>query len=157
MKYLFLDIDGVLNHLNWYIRRDDPNRQDNALLGEEYYPLGEFDPECVGRVNEVVSSTGARIVLSSSWRLDGKERMAEIFGAVGLPTDFDMTPVFRNRIRGEEIAAFLSEHPCDRYVIVDDDSDMLPGQMANFVKCPYETGFDSQRAAEAVRILGTEL
>ena len=40
-KYLFLDIDGVLNHKDWY---KNINKYD--------YKRREFDPECVNRVKK---------------------------------------------------------------------------------------------------------
>lgn len=49
MKVLFLDIDGVLK--------------------EEDF-RAEFKDECFARLKKIVDSTGAEIILSSSWRID---------------------------------------------------------------------------------------
>lgn len=47
MKIIFLDIDGVLN------RHGDGK---------------DFEPECVANLNRVLTATGAKLVISSTWR-----------------------------------------------------------------------------------------
>src|SRR4029077_8535713 len=59
MKVIFLDIDGVLN-------RCDTQRP--PLTHQEPLPI-PIAPECMGRLNQLVAETGAKIVISSSWRL----------------------------------------------------------------------------------------
>lgn len=44
-KYLFLDVDGVLNSVSWY--RAEWNK-------DHVYPQGDFDPKCVEIVNRIV-------------------------------------------------------------------------------------------------------
>lgn len=48
-KYLFLDVDGVLNSVSWY--RAEWNK-------DHVYPQGDFDPKCVEIVNRIVKETG---------------------------------------------------------------------------------------------------
>jgi hypothetical protein len=81
---------------------------------------------------------GCRIVVSSTWRLncatpdnDGSE-LGQKLGEHGL-RNFLFRPSWRTpsggQCRGEEIAAWLKAHPeITDYMIIDDDSDMLPGQ-----------------------------
>jgi hypothetical protein len=52
MKILFLDIDGVLN--------------DNTFNAAA--ESSTLDPAAVARLNQVLRTTGAKLVLSSSWR-----------------------------------------------------------------------------------------
>ena len=59
MKLIFLDYDGVMNTPK-YIR-------DNI----ERYHRDPIDTPHVEILNEIVEETGALIVLSTSWRLDG--------------------------------------------------------------------------------------
>ena len=82
-KYLFLDIDGVLNHDEWF-------ESENYKKHQENWKKSMFDPECVARVNKILEATGAKLVVSSSWR--SMSDLKEIFEGVGLPTDFDITP-----------------------------------------------------------------
>ena len=162
MKYLFLDIDGVLNHEEWYRDRSPKYKYD-------FWWENCFDPECVKRVNKILQETGAELVISSSWRLD--TNLKQYFEKVGLPTTFDRTPIVYKEDdgwadRGEEIEAFISFHPCDNYVILDDDMDFTEDQIQNhFVHCcaDYtqafkeahvgETGLTELKMKEAINIL----
>lgn len=60
-KYLFLDVDGVLNSDEWY--HEEWNK-------DHVYPQGDFDPKCVEIVNRIVKETGCKVVVSSSWRAE---------------------------------------------------------------------------------------
>ena len=55
----------------------------------------------------------------------------------------------------KEIDKWLSEHPeVDKYVILDDDTDMLPKQISFFVKTnPYEDGLNVECKDKAIEIL----
>lgn len=168
MKYLFLDIDGVLNHEDWYVHKLDPAVR--AAFTEFWQDC--FDPACVKRVNEILAATGANLVVSSSWKID--KRLGDYFAKVGLPTEFLTTPNIHREDefgmpvwvdRGEEVEAFLKDHPCDTYVILDDDTDFLEDQMSHFVHCcpifveaykeghPGETGLTERKKLEAIKIL----
>ncbi len=67
MKIIFLDIDGVLNHMYWL-------KKMKGVEGDKKF----FDPDCVRRLNTITDKTGAKIVLSSSWRIGKtKEQLKE--------------------------------------------------------------------------------
>lgn len=163
MKYLFLDIDGVLNHEKWY--REHVNDHRDSF--KEWWEAC-FDPECVDRLNKILEETGARLVVSSSWK--GDRELKRYFEKVGITTDFDITPNlhFNGRWpdRGDEINEFLKTHPCDNYVIIDDDFDFTEEQKQNhFVHCCCdflqafqechvgETGLTELKMKEAIIIL----
>jgi len=59
MKVVFLDIDGVLNH--------SAVRHTALPTSEEPLPI-PIAPECMVRLNRLIAETGAKIVISSSWR-----------------------------------------------------------------------------------------
>ena len=141
-KYLFLDIDGVLNHDEWFESHEYRNNQAN-------WKVSMFDPKCVERVNKILQDTWAELVVSSSWR--SMSDLEEIFEGVGLPFKFHRT-LYADQIypdldpirdiwndderywRGAEIKHFLDNHPCESYVILDDDCDMLDEQLDNFIQ-----------------------
>lgn len=130
-KYIFLDIDGVMNHERWLHQAHLKN-----LSSPEFW----FDPVCVDRLNKILFETGAKLVISSSWRSDPK--LKEQFQQVGIHSDFDRTiSMWQSRqlgytIRGEEIDHYLKEHGIDvhsrhQYIILDDDNDFTPWQRKN--------------------------
>lgn len=108
-RVVFLDIDGVLAP----IRRWDR--------------YGDLDPACIRVLNEIVAGAGADVVVSSTWR-HGKTvtELQEMLVAAGFTgCVIDKTPVGAlGDDRGEEIAAWLAEHPVGGYVIIDDHGDM---------------------------------
>lgn len=61
MKVIFLDIDGVLNYTKWYTNERNPGN----LHGQE----GDLDPLCVDRIIRICEETGAKVVISSDWRI----------------------------------------------------------------------------------------
>ena len=64
MKVIFLDIDGVLNtHESATTLRESFVERGADLMG-----FNRFDKNCVARVNRITDETGAKIVISSSWR-----------------------------------------------------------------------------------------
>jgi len=59
VRVIFLDIDGVLNHCD--------TRSAISPTAAEPLPI-PIAPECVVRLNRLIAETGAKIVISSSWR-----------------------------------------------------------------------------------------
>lgn len=131
MKVIFLDIDGVLNVMH----------QDR----DEYGAI--FHENFVDNLARIVKETGAKIIISSSWRHSGLQRMLDMWEFRKLPGEvIGITPDLWRRIEGEdfhermqrghEIQAVLDHKPeITNYVILDDDNDMLPSQRGNFVWC----------------------
>ena len=108
-RVIFLDIDGVVAP----IRRWDR--------------YGDLDPACIRVVNEIVASGDADVVVSSTWRhgrtVEELQAMLEAAGFTGRV--LDKTPNGPPGAgRGEEIAAWLADHPVDGYVIIDDHAGM---------------------------------
>jgi len=155
MKVIFLDIDGVLNVI--------PQGHDNhgAIFHQHF----------IDNLKYIIDSTNAKIVISSSWRLSGLQAMlamwedrslcGEIIGVTGYRKDLDCF----SKQRGTEIQEYVDKHPeIERYVILDDDGDMLPHQWENnFVMCSenfdhedkvdYGYGLTKKCAEKAISIL----
>lgn len=66
-RVIFLDIDGVLFSETWSRTETYRNR---PAFTEDWirYQMAGLDPACVERLNRIVEATGARIVITSSWR-----------------------------------------------------------------------------------------
>jgi hypothetical protein len=165
LKYIFLDIDGVLNSFTWYsenIATVPLDKRKTMTLEER--DLLQFDPAAVALLEDIVVrlAPDVRIIVSSTWRR--LHPLSEIRGfilkkggdkASGVITD--KTPYFPNKIRGEEIKWFVDQflEPGDTYVILDDDSDMTPEQKAStFVHTDNLTGLLPEHVEKVLTILG---
>ena len=160
-KYLFLDIDGVLNSEDFYIdcyksEKDPKYASDRICTDTEIHPdyTGNIDQTAVRMIRKIVSETGCKVVLSSSWRSDSiapdelKKMGIEICGT---------TPYDYERFRGREIQKFLESHPCETYCILDDDSDMLDEHRSNFVQTNPSHGLTDDDTEKVIGILGNTL
>lgn len=134
MKVIFLDIDGVLNVI--------PEGRD------EFGSL--FHPHFVVNLKEIIEKTGAKIVMSSTWRMAGLTKVQTMWQIRDLPGEIiDITPCcsqlmrknnlqhYDNIERGHEIQDWLDQNQVDSYCIIDDDKDMLPDQLPFFVRTDH--------------------
>ena len=178
MTIIFLDIDGVLNSNLWYYKRMSQNI-------EKDYPLSEFDPDAIKRLNKILLETGAKIVVSSSWRSGHtNETMQKLLTDVGVIGEVvGLTPSFRGMItdyttpRGCEIdwwlkkeglfqrinwseekqMEFIEKAKVKNYIILDDDSDMLYKQREHFVKTDNMVGLTDEDVDKSIMILKKNL
>ena len=145
MKAIFLDFDGVITiPPRWYLKADK-----------------------IKYIKRIVDETGAKIIVSSSWRMDTVEetRKNMIYKEKRCPRNkmlywlidniYDVTPwVGLGNGRGGEIQQWLNDHPeFDNYVILDDDHDMWDSQMYHFVQTNYEDGITEVETIRAIKVL----
>lgn len=161
MKIIFLDIDGVLNtgiyatHFFDIVKHFGLTRKEGVDIrhGMRDQFGSHFDPRPVQLLKYIIEQTGAKIVISSTWRHSGEETMKLMWEMRDLPGEvIGITPTM-NTDRGEEIEFYLKENQADSYVIIDDDRDMLPEQLNNFVKTDGEYGITLLDANMAIEIL----
>lgn len=154
-RVLFLDVDGVLNN--------------EGVFKDRRFGYMPLDHLCIERLHNVIRETGCKIVLSSAWREVERLEKAldanlvfEVYNGLGSdPLQVRHSDRSTRRLngdayngRGSEIAEWLSRHPeVDGYAIVDDDGDMLPGQMSRFVQTTFDTGLADEHAARLIAIL----
>ena len=146
MKVIFLDIDGVLNSREYDARC--------ALTGSD---LMRPDPKLVVRLLAAIQPFDAKIVLTSSWRLDKTIQWP-------FPV-YDVTPRV-DGTRAEEIKAWLKgtgecaemvscvDPKCvnvDAFVILDDEPDAGIGFGDRFIQTDPRTGLTAE---DADRIVG---
>ncbi len=151
LKVIFLDFDGVLNSAKY-------------LLGCVDCGMA-IDPTRMVLLRRIIDATGAKIVLSTSWREHWSKDLINcdntgvlinrIFSKYGLHI-FDKTPELHER-RETEIKSWLDTHSeVESFVVLDDmllNADYLKG---HFVKTSnYFDGLDETDVQKATEILNS--
>lgn len=137
MKVIFLDVDGVLN-----------SSQDGFTI-----KLGTS--KHLELLKQIVGSTNAKIVLSSSWRISDKtklfiENKLKEYGMSIMGSTPDL-----GSSRGEEIKSWLRETNdfIESFVILDDDSDMDEYTRTKLVQTNRDIGLQETDVLKAIKIL----
>lgn len=148
MKLIFLDIDGVVVTRKEVLK---PIVQIGPRCGHE------LNKESVSLLNQLCDETGAKVIISSTWRQI--HQLADIrghFKNYGATFEIvDKTPKMCMYERGDEIAKFLENVKVDSFVIIDDDSDM--GHLIDkLVKTSFDTGFTKTHLQKAEDILNAK-
>ena len=158
MKIIFLDIDGVLNSEMYEASRKDD-------CGDGYIDLSR-----VKLLADIVNATGAKIVLTSSLRLewekasercgsDGKY-INQCFDRYGLSI-MDKTPYFSLFTeRRKEILSWISNHrsEVESFVILD-DKNYGWGELSGRVvfTAPLSYGLEEEHVQKALELLSTQI
>ena len=150
-KVLFLDYDGVVNIAMW---NEKGSRctfnfpRDNKV--------NHF--QAVQWVSEFCQKCEYDIVVTSTWRLD--DNYKECLENGGLRNTIKIlgrTDDMWELSRGDEIAAYLKDHPeIKYYIIVDDENDMLPEQQSHFVQTDTDRGFGRPEFEQCLQIFATD-
>ena len=171
-RYLFLDIDGVLNTIrysNYLIDHDEDEVDEDGAL---------FDPEAVNNLACITEKVpDVKIIISSTWRLKGWEWMLRLWKKRKLPgaiysftpvlevvcfvdkiNQIDTTSVYPIGTRGLEINEWLRNNASlnifsYKYVILDDDKDLLLRQQDNFILTDPFYGITKETVVKALEIL----
>ena len=116
MKVIFLDVDGVLNCV-------DSTSQCRGFVG--------IDDKRVIKLRAIVEATGAKIVLSSTWKHDWEPKNKDDQNEYGNYLDrklkrqrlvaIDKTYESDGMKRGEGILAWVSAHNVESFIILDDE------------------------------------
>ena len=154
MKLIFLDIDGVLNDEKFY-----KNRRYNKFINNKY---NNINYKKVKLINNICDKTGAKVVISSSWRINMTvEELQELFvffhGKFEVIGKTPMHGVLGNR--GIEINEFLDTYGKENvegYVIIDDDTDIQSNQLSNFVNTCYRKGITKKDCKKSIKILNSK-
>lgn len=138
-KYIFLDIDGVLNSMDWF----EQNKYSKGYT--------EINPDKVKLLKEIVDHTDAKIILSSTWRClaardDEPEHemytyLKNSLKEFGLSIS-DQTPYIQQN-RPQEIKAWLENNTNedDRFVSLDDDYSYETYKECGIEECLVKTSF----------------
>jgi hypothetical protein len=169
-KIVFLDIDGVLNSELYHksARYVDCAEED----AKDWFKrsIVDIDPEAIQFLNNLLASTGAKVVITSTWRRSStQEELQRLLNARGFTGEIiSVTPVFNSdtHVRGNEILCWVNNnrellgcyyYEFRNYVILDDDSDMLYWQKDNFILVDGYVGLTPKNCYKAVRILNSNI
>ena len=151
-KYIFLDFDGVINTQN-----------------------DKFDKNAMANLRRLLEKTDAKVVISSTWRLQGMEYIQQLWQehhmqgeVIGLTPSCNSTN-FSNvdgqeewqglhGCKGLEIAEWLRLNAKEpyHYVILDDEEDILFNQREHLVKVDGSKGLNKADVRVAIQILNTK-
>lgn len=126
MKVIFLDIDGVLNTQETFIK-----------WKEKYKKTGIYDLEIdeyrIKYLKDIIDRTKAKIVLSSSWRYFFKKEnnliipknsegveLCEMLKKYDIEI-YDITKKNEYLTREEQIKAWINENNADSFIVIDDE------------------------------------
>ena len=154
MRLIFLDFDGVLNSQFWYVRTNGSRGRD------------DLDTDAIGFLNNLIAATDAKVVVSSTWRLNRTvEELQAILDRNGFKGEVvGKTKDLRGEgcLRGNEIRCWIEDNPTmlggraswdySDYVIFDDDSDMLYWQKDNFIHIDPYAGLTPNSVFRAKKI-----
>lgn len=124
---------------------------------------GQFDPQAVALLNELLEAIDAQIVLTSSWRSNfDLQEMNELFSKVGICRSIiSYTPNLNSGhgyiTRGNEILKWCLDNESvtkckadkyEDYLILDDHADFLLSQSNNFFQTDAAFGLTAELVEE---------
>lgn len=167
MKIIFLDFDGVLNTEAW-----QRHCMAHGLPTEDGFgPV--FDPEAIANLKAIVDAVpDIGIVITSSWKWEGEEKMKQLWQERGLPghlagiapdyiPDLDdnaIDEILRGKrpvVRGADIRYWQELNNATEcpYVIFDDIPDFFPEQQAHFIQTDPHVGITRENAKTTIDLL----
>lgn len=164
MRVIFLDCDGVLNSQKFFKEDGNVRTMSHGLS----FGASQLDPKALALVDQLVEQSGAKIVISSSWRhlWDVPEIIAmfESRGFKNIDAIIGKTGNSTTDHRGTEVQEFLDlererkevddQHdPITSYVILDDTDQFDTNQRQNFVRTNPQVGLTPADVKRALNIL----
>lgn len=155
VKILFLDFDGCLN-----------NHEALFKYKEEPFPYSHLDPKLIGYLNQIIEQTGAKVVISSSWRfLYDFKKLEEILILRGFkgevigetPKLYPEDPDDDKFQRRDEIKSWLEDNEdfgggIESFVIIE-DYELMKGLEKHLIKTKSSIGLTFSHVKKAVKIL----
>lgn len=135
-KILFLDYDGVVNLPMWL---PDGSRCKYNFPGDN--SVNGF--QACQWISELCEKHGYEIVVTSTWRLHPNYQKCLRNGGLRPTVNvLGATPYMSEKTRGDEIRAYLEQHPeVTHYIIVDDENDFYMYQQDHLIRTNEFYGF----------------
>lgn len=138
-KYLFLDIDGVMNSV-----------ADNDLDGD-------ICERNILLLKQIVDKTNCTIIISSAWRkmTNRYNNMCHKLCSYGIEV-YDKTPSIYEGNRGDEIKSWLKSNniePIEELTFAVLDDDKVPDMENHLVKTDYMYGLQQEHVDKVIEIL----
>lgn len=151
MVIIFLDIDGVLrSYWSDYLWSQELNQP----IPSHYKRL--FSKDAIENLNYIVTLTGAKVVITSTWRLHYTlEELRKVFRERGfIGQIIGTTGTFGTR--GEEIVDWLNDHVVKNFVVIDDNVKDIVIRIPDckVVKCHPNYGLNDEIFDKVLDILG---
>lgn len=131
---IFLDVDGPMI----------PVRA--AYLPNQTYIHSMFDPIASSFLNKLLEDSRAKLVISSTWALKGRDMIVDLLTKNGIDPNVlhvdwttPRTPNFRDR--SGEIRGWLDAHPDTTHWVAIDDEALDYDRVPNLVRCCTYDGF----------------
>lgn len=144
-KIIFLDIDGVLNH------RLTRSTNSHGCIGIDFSLVQIF--------KRIIKETGAKVVLSSTWRLYNdlvkniEDNLCPDVEIIGKTIDL------WNDCRGSEIEDWINKNgPISNFAIIDDSTDMGKFRHGpHFFQTFFDKGLTEEIADSVIEFLNKEI
>ncbi len=171
-RYLFLDIDGVLNtirHSDYLIDHDEDDTDEDGAI---------FDPEAVSNLSTIIKNVpDVKIIISSTWRFKGWDWMNRLWEKRQLPGKiYSLTPgleftrfidiihqkysesVYPYGTRGLEVGEWLRLNAVKnskqyKYVILDDCDDFPSFYQEHVILTDPNLGITTEKVAKVIEAL----
>lgn len=177
-RVVFLDVDGVLhplgpNHLPLHADLEDLSARADEELAAAVNPdtstststspqitrvvSGEFLPECLQHLCEILETTHASIILSSTWRetVAGQNAVNQELENAGIPNFVGWTPILGCGYghRGEEIRIWLNNNPnVTQYIVLDDQPLTNLPDKDRFIQVDMSKGLTTPDVQKAIEL-----
>ncbi|WP_367615442.1 HAD domain-containing protein [Teichococcus aerophilus] len=104
-------------------------------------------------LNQILAATGARMVISSSWRLEGDCRSQLIEAGVTDRFHSDWATDADGPSRGDEIARWLGVHRANSYVVLDDWPHGLEKHRIQHMRTDFRIGLTAADVGTVIGLL----